>query len=189
MKNYNQIKHDTKSVKIDVNTSGCHKIHLLDRIISNSFKNQIVKLKIKANSNSEKNKLCIYNESYISSDNLVCPCSDFISTYNLLTISSIGEVSLGSLKLLTIRDSISEKLNFQDSMISLGLEFDFREETIKIYDSKNKEIVKVPLPTDSNTDNNTYLNRSNQFLNKEVSIGIISCQLQEEEDFIIKIIS
>lgn len=188
-------KPNIKSVKITPKTSGCLKMKQICNDIQIEMR-KIVTVKLKLNSeNSKYSYFCIYNDSFINSDNKVCVCSDLVNNTNVIILSCIGELFVGSQKLLSKRSSITEKLNFQESMITLNFEFNFIEEIITIKDSKNNEIYKVPLPIgleedDENSEKSRILNSDEFFKNYKFSMGIMSCDLNEEdEDFICKLVS
>ncbi len=191
MKNVNTTNKTLNSLKITQSTSGCFKIHELCKIEYSTEK--IVKtIKLKLNSEkSEYSKLCIYNESLINSLDKICVCSDFYNCSNIVTVSSIGEVFFGSHKLLSKKDQLSEKLNFQESMIKLEIQFDFNLEEIILGDFKNNEIIKFPIPIDLEYNDQISYNISESIKAKicNLYIGIISCDLiDDEEDFICKLV-
>lgn len=187
---------NTKSVKIKENQSGCFKTSLICDGIQKNLKENIT-VKIKLNSETSKYScLFIYNNKYTESSDYVCMCSDYISSPNLIRHFCNGEIFLGPQNLLNLRNQISEKLNFQESMITLTFDFDFKEEFIIIKDSKNKEIFKLPMPTGiegspeevEELEKLKIFNPDEYFKNLKFYIGISSCDLVEDDDFICKLV-
>ncbi len=168
--------------------SNCFRFKSREIILNNNSK---ITIKIKLNSEkSIHSYLFIHNEEYNKSPNKQCMCSDFINDSNLLRLSSNGEWFIGCINLLNKRNPISEKFNFQESMISLTFQFDFNEENIIILDSKNKEIFKVPIPDSiqRNNDHQIMLEGVDYLKSLKYYVGISSCDLDKEDDddFILK---
>lgn len=186
----------TKTFKIIASKSRCCKILIICDDIQKDFKEKVT-LKIKLNSEKSKySYLSVFNNKYTESSDTVCLCSDFINSSNICRMACNGEIFIGPHNLLSLRNPISEKLNFQESMITITLDFDFKEEFIIIKDSKNKEIFKVPLPTGiecsveeiEEMEKLKIFKPDEFFKNLKFYIGISSCDLEEDDDFICKII-